>query len=123
MLRLRLFRHVGVPRNKPNGAKHNRYPCSSIHKTSEKSHATVRNFGKIRPRHWVVTRSAPRMAARESFQAKPTSTQDAVRFYRFQKIGRAGRLEPAARTGSAQPGKDWRERELIGANENANEAK
>jgi len=45
-----------------------------------------------------------------------------MRFHRFQKICRTGRLESATGTRPANQGEDWRERALINANENTEQA-
>ena len=75
----------------------------------------------LRIRHGIVSVSTPGLAAREPFQSHPAAANHAVRFSRLQKISRTSGLEPATQSRAAEPGKQRRDRPLIGANEKPDE--
>ena len=80
--------------------------------------------GKALPtllRHRIFALSAPRMASRDTLQSEPAPAERAMPFHGLEKIGRAGRMKPAAIGRSAEPREERRECQLVDANEETNE--
>jgi len=78
-------------------------------------------FAAVGIRHWVVTLSSPRVAAKKAAHPQPRSAKEALPFERFEKVDRTGRLEAASGTRPAQKRQHRRYEQLITANQKTHE--
>src|SRR5437868_14428710 len=74
-------------------------------------------------RDGVMPAAAPRIAAGQATDPEPASTDYAVRFERFQKIGGTARLETASTARSSQKRQHGRDKKLVAANKNPRKEK
>lgn len=72
-------------------------------------------------RNRILTLTTPRVTARDSFEAEPTSPESPVALDCLEKIGRAARMKSATHGGPAEPGEQRRKRPLVGPDEITNE--
>ena len=75
----------------------------------------------VRMRHGIVTLSAPGMTAAKTSQSQPGPAKETVPLDRFKEVGGACRFEAAAGARSTQKGQDWRNEQLIAANQKTHE--
>jgi len=69
----------------------------------------------------IFSLPAPRVTTRQTFHSQPSPAQGAMPLDRFEKIGGTRRMKTAAGGRSAKPGKQRRNRPLVGTDEEANE--
>ena len=121
-----LFCQIHFPHHKPDDAKSDYNPRSSIHKFgfARSDTATDLILRSACPAWWhrVISRSTPWLAASEALQSQPASVPNAMRLHRFQKISRTGRGKSAAAVRTAKQPKQRRKRALIEANDQTNQS-
>src|SRR5476649_77433 len=86
---------------------------------TNKTRGCVRSAVKMG--HRIVALSAPGVTATKTPQSQPGPPKKTVPLERFEKVDRTGRLETASGARAAQKGQDWRNDQLIAANQKSHE--